>query len=85
MIDFEVMSWYALEQSWEKLNNRSFEQLFNQVLQEEADYFDSADYAWELDKLQNCFGPGKYFATFEKPSDATLLRWIKRKFTEYAL
>ncbi len=83
--ELEVISWQVWERQQEKLNNRSFEQEFNQVYANAENYFAASELDWEFRKLSTQFATDKYFSDLAKPTDELLKDWIHRKFTEYAL
>ena len=84
-LPFNVISWYELETRTINSPEISFEQEFQNLLPSIENYFTKKKFDWELNKLQNAFGPGKYFYNIDRPKDTVLKRWIKRKFTEYML
>lgn len=84
-VDVDVVSWCALEKELGKRWQTSFEEEFETIYQNLDRYFSQEDLDWEWRQLSKQFGPGKYFAGLEKPDDALLKDWVRRKFAEYAL
>ena len=80
----EIISWYELEKEWVTFG-WDFKKQFNKTLQKIDTYFPKSDFEWELTKLENSFGKGKYFYNLKKPSQKTLQIWVKKKFAEYAV
>lgn len=81
----KVISWYEFEKKVEEKTGVSFEKLFNKYLKDINKYFRSDKFDWELNKMKENFGTGKYFGNLSMPSEKNLKQWVKRKFTEYML
>ena len=58
---------------------------YSKVFAKISRYFSKKELDWELAKLKNQFGSGKYFENLTRPSDKLLKDWVKRKFAEYAV
>ncbi len=84
-INIELVSWYKLEKQWEKTTQANFQLFYSNVYKNIDSYFSEKDLTWELEKLNQNFGVGKYFENLKKPALTTLKDWVKRKFTEYAV
>lgn len=78
----EVVSWYELEQKMGKLG-WDFRLQFQKTKENISKYFRKEDFKWELNRLSDQFGSGKYFYNLDRPSTLILGKWIKRKFAEY--
>jgi len=83
-LEFELISWYEFETSW-KENGWDFEQFYLRTYKRIKTLYKQTDFDWELSKLNEAFGPGKYFEKLEKPSQTVLKDWILRKFSEYTV
>lgn len=83
-LTFELISWYEFETSW-KENGWDFEQFYMQTYKRIKTLYKQSDFDWELSKLNEAFGPGKYFEKLKKPSQTVLKDWILRKFSEYTV
>lgn len=83
-LDFQLVSWYELEQEWKDFG-WDFRKQYQQTLRNISKYYDQSDLDWELNKLNGAFGPGKYFTNLIKPPQTTLKSWVKRKFAEYTV
>lgn len=83
-LDIEIISWYELEKSWQKLG-WNFNQQFQSTKKDLGKYYSQDELDLELKKLEDAFGKGKYFNGLKKPPISTLKRWVRRKFAEYTV
>lgn len=84
-LEIEIISWYELEVSMKEIYGWDFRKQFSITKRRIKQLFKESDFEWELRRLKDQFGPGKYFFNLKVPADKTLKRWILRKFTEYAV
>lgn len=80
-----VVSWYEIEKETEIKYKVSFEKEYQKTRARILRYFSKRELDWELAKLKNQFGPGKYFENLTCPPEKLLKDWVKRKFAEYAV
>lgn len=83
-LNIEVLSWYELEQRWNQ-NGWNFKDTFDKTKTNINDYYGARAFNWELNKLEQAFGPGKYFDKLQKPATKILKEWVRRKFAEYTV
>jgi hypothetical protein len=83
-LEFELISWYEFETGW-KARGWDFETFYLQTYKRIKTLYAKSDFDWEFTKLNQAFGPGKYFAKLQKPSQAVLKDWVLRKFSEYTV
>lgn len=83
-LNCEVISWYEVEQFWQN-QGWDFRKQFQLTLKDISNLFEQSELDLELNKLKKSFGPGKYFYNLRRPRISILKRWVRRKFTEYAL
>lgn len=83
-LNIKVVSWYELERGWSDFG-WDFRKQFRQVRKNIDKYFTVKEFAWELSKLKEAFGPDKYFKNLKRPPDSILKEWIRRKFAEYTV
>ncbi len=78
-----VISWYQFEKKIENETGKSFKTEYGKVLGNILGYFDNSQLEWELRKLKTQFSTNKYFEGLDRPGNALLKEWTKRKFAEY--
>lgn len=84
-VNFEIISWFELEKTWEKNTGNNFEYIFNKTYKDIFSYFSKKLLDWEICKLKKQFGLNKYFYNIKTPKLSILNDWTKRKFAEYAV
>ena len=84
-VNYEVVSWFELEKTWEKNTGNNFEYIFNKTYKDITSYFPTKLINWEIRKLKTQFGENKYFYNIKTPKLSILKDWTKRKFAEYAV